>query len=361
MSRAKGRRAPKTGYDFGNKRRYRRDVWGGIRDICKLSGLAPANARVAFLPSIEMDEIRIAKRFGFIERNMRCIDRSPGIAAHFVRRYPGVKAHGKSVECAFQDIAKSGVTLHAANLDLCGPIGKKLGDTIQKTMQTNVIESGGALAITMLRGRESGIGRSWLESGKAIQHRYYHNALSGATVTPRKLSDTDAGRVEFLNYALHCGGYAGLVNRIGSYKSGTQTMLWVLFKVYKGAGLARLFDEQLQVTRLRFDEEDRRYGYAHTKKGSFRVIGSAMWHLLQLRQIVDAMGVAARTADAYARFHGTADDMMYAQILTDIWKSKVSSMPADFVTATEMEERASNGCRGIRPTIREPANYRTGE
>lgn len=213
------RAAPDGGYDFGPKRDYRRHIWGALGEV---------SGDVAMMPSIEGDEIWEAEKRGFSRPRIHVVDRNPAIVAHIQRRFPGVRTYGVDLLRAQDRMAEKGVSLAAANWDLCGPIGPSVWGAMQGSL--GLMVPGGMVGVTVLRGRETRTARDalkWAPFGGWWSRRVWNAWTSGE----RWLSDTDVSRLWSLAVAMK--GHAHL-ERAGIYRStaGSQTMLWSVWRCY---------------------------------------------------------------------------------------------------------------------------------
>lgn len=222
------RRAPESGYDFAQKRNYRRCVWAVFaREL----STRRATAQALLMPSAEGDEIDVALSKGFRERNLHIVDSNPAIVANLKRRYPSVNTYGVSLAKAIGRIEDAGTKLSCANIDLCNCIGTPMMLEVAQAFAGDVWDHAGAVvAITVLRGRE----RS--EYFTACQEL-------GA-------GDTDAGRVEFMRSLVSRQFIESLLEtpekdwilntvtklRSEIYRSGRQTMLWSAFRIISALG-----------------------------------------------------------------------------------------------------------------------------
>lgn len=216
-----GRSAPAMGYDFGNKRQYRRIIWRMFRE----SPYWSPSAHALLMPSSEGDEIEVALRRGFHQSHLHVVDRNPAIVAHLKRRYPLIHTYGVSVERAAERIADAGQTISFANLDLCGPIARPLLQVVEGVALSGVIENG-VIAVTMLRGRERAGARELLRDAARVPNL-----------------TMDLAREHAVRYALECPvdfdgiRYPALLThyiRSERYAStaGNQTLLWVIYEVH---------------------------------------------------------------------------------------------------------------------------------
>jgi hypothetical protein len=148
------RRGPKGGYDFPNKRHYRRIVWKGAADFLRHKR---ATAQVLLLPSSEGDEIDVALSKGFKEYNLHIVDQNAAIVAVLKRRYPRANAYGVSVDRACERIAKLGIKLDFANFDMCSNIESVMND-LRAIAKIECFSNPNLISITVMRGRERDLG-----------------------------------------------------------------------------------------------------------------------------------------------------------------------------------------------------------
>lgn len=215
-----GRSAPKTGYDFGRKRAYRRTIWATMRS-------APSGPTL-IMPSIEGDEIREAEARGVRRHDLHVVDRNPAIVAHIQRRFPGVTTYGVELARAAERMAKNGTMLAAMNLDLTGPIGAPTLSAIIPIVRRAMV--GAYSAITLLRGREQDFDEL-CRIQDTIGSWWYRSVLT-TWCGERSIQATDYGRLLILGGCLAYSGGAELI-RCGSYRStaGQQTMLWSVWRL----------------------------------------------------------------------------------------------------------------------------------
>ena len=199
------------------------------------------------MPSIEGDEIDVALAAGFKQQNICIIDKNAAIVATLKRKYPYVRTYGVPAEKAAQRIADDIGGVDFANLDLCGPIGRPLWDTLAAWREHRAVKESGLVAVTVLRGRESG---AFGESLEVV------TTLVGDTAARVPESARDTLRIARIGYALSgmpqgalakpvklsewCAAtHTPLLCRNGIYRStaGSQTMLWTLWKMHSRACL----------------------------------------------------------------------------------------------------------------------------
>lgn len=146
-----GRISPDSGYDFGNKRQYRRDIWAEFRRRCDNS---VAESHCILMPSSEGDEIEVALNNGFHMGNLHVIDRNPAIVARLKRRYPQINTYGVSASDACWRIKKSDIMISCANFDFCYSVGRPLVFELLSIAMTGIFTLDASIAVTLLRGRE---------------------------------------------------------------------------------------------------------------------------------------------------------------------------------------------------------------
>ena len=246
------RSAPRSGYDFGNKRQYRRTIWNTFATFC---GTGRANSHALLMPSLEGDEIETAIQNGFREEHLHVVDKSAAIVATLKRRWPKLNTYGVELGRAGYRVAESGRVLSVANLDLCGPVGAATFRELASFMAARPVRRA-LLAVTVLRGRErpnafgvvrcAAEGRTvmctypgqerspWRLAYEALDHKLDHGRI---TMIATALSGNVSGDGELLK-ATSDGldlPYTAYVSRAGTYRSsaGSQTMLWGVFKVHR--------------------------------------------------------------------------------------------------------------------------------
>lgn len=234
------RSSPSSGYDFGAKRQYRRQLYAGVRR--SLHGHM-ADRTCVIMPSIEGDEIEVAMSYGFKQKNIGVIDRNPAIVATLKRRFPLIRTYGVDAATAAGRVARDFGCVDFVNLDLCGPVGAPTRDVLDAWRASGAIGEGRFVAVTMLRGRERDGLLKRLPAGHAV--------TCGAD-RPGWSDGTDGKRVQWVSWVLsglplsgasttwdewcQASHTAFTVDR-GVYRStaGHQTMLWAVFKMHSKA------------------------------------------------------------------------------------------------------------------------------
>lgn len=187
------RKGPTDGYDFGNKRQYRRRVWRSFVDA--MDGIV-FDKHALLMPSSEGAEVEVALDAGFRQPNLHVVDRNKAIVATLKRRFPMINTYGCDVQTAAARIAATGTRLSVANLDFTGCLSGPLLAEIANVFVSGVMSERGRVAITLLRGRE-----------QATQFRAIRNAGAEWSAAWRRLGldETDIGRVSSVIDAI---GYA---------------------------------------------------------------------------------------------------------------------------------------------------------
>jgi hypothetical protein len=210
------RQAPKTGYNFGNKRQYRRTVWA---DASRFLRSRRNSAQVLLMPSIEGDEIDVAQSKGFRQQNMHVVDKNPAIVAHLKRRYPLINTYGRDIVAALKLMGDRGVLLDFVNLDLCSTIESIKPKLYEIGSMFTPFSLHHKIYITIQRGREKNLDsmidqtrENWLP-----EHR-----------SEWRLTEADCARYDMLTdcmYGLHCDGMVS--NGPRTYQSAHVTMMYV--------------------------------------------------------------------------------------------------------------------------------------
>jgi len=248
------RRSPTTGYDFGNKRQYRRDIWATARRWT--GGRSKKEMQCLLMPSIEGDEIEVALSNGFIQKNLHVVDENSAIVAHLKRRWPFIKTYGVELAHALNKMWYQKIKLDVVNLDLCGPVTGDLLKRLFALSSFDLLNDSAIVFVTFLRGRERPNVWSWftesiswlkdefgpdpssplldaLAPGGTVIDRMremsIYFALMGTDDVEKKLSmPEDLGNYNQSARNVHI--YAGKTYRS---TAGNQTMRWVGFNTHK--------------------------------------------------------------------------------------------------------------------------------
>lgn len=218
--------APKGGYNFAEKRQYRRYVWNTIAGTPFID---PKRARVMLMPSLEGDEIDVAKAKGFRVSNMHVVDASPAVIATLRRRdYGAFTGYGRLAADACRHAATQGVKLNAANFDFTGCVGG-VSDQIAGITESGVFGGDCVIGVTVQRGREvasdfTGVCR-W---GAYCSSPEWRQTLAGRHIGIQP-NEADLGRMSVVLAELELGlNCRGCVVKSGAYKSNRVTMLWMV-------------------------------------------------------------------------------------------------------------------------------------
>ncbi len=206
-------RAPKNGYNFKEKNMYRHKVWSVFAEKTN-----PETATVLFLPSKEGLEIPIALSYGFKEENLIAVDDCPAIIAtsKWRKEYPKIRFYGNSLIRAAERIKNEGITIDAANLDLCGNISMPMIDAVTGFVFSGCLSGNSVLALTVLNGRES----------TAI------NTLADLYLKEKAYTSDFSKRLQVFFSLIH--GYHGYYlthETQGEYKSGSQKMSYGIVSI----------------------------------------------------------------------------------------------------------------------------------
>ena len=233
------RSAPEGGYDFGAKRDYRRRVWG------KLLTHLPANGFIGLMPSIEGAEVEYLLKKGVPSERMVFVDRNAAIAATLSRRFRPRKAYGCDIRDAVLRMREDGIKLAALNLDLCGPISPKLNAILDSISRTRLMVDEGAIAVTVMKGRESVRHFRLVGAARVVPQYGVHN---GTVVRNTGIGSLAYGRVALIALQLtggrrvdtfdlgrpldHAAYYETYLCGWGEYPSSRVHMLWSVFRMH---------------------------------------------------------------------------------------------------------------------------------
>lgn len=222
------RRAPKSGYRNPNKEAYRANLYAGFK---REFGSSVGTRRLLLMPSIEGDEICVALKAGFRIENLHVVDQNPAIVAVLNRRYGGkLNTYGCLVSDACWRIAHSGTKLDGANFDFCWQAGASHLREIMLAFSAPCWRSNVVYAVTVQRGRETGLERElcvdgdWPDEGRQRMPGYLER-LRGRYYGEYEPTVADLGRL--ICTSLEPEPYSP-IRRWGIYLGGRVTMLWAL-------------------------------------------------------------------------------------------------------------------------------------
>lgn len=225
MTRRIDRRAPLDGYDFGNKRQYRRSVWACFR---REFGGHVADKSALLMPSVEADEVDVAVGNGFKPSNLFAVDKNPAIAATIRRKHPLL---GRSLGCsagkACFRLADESVELDALNLDFTGNVSEAYLDEVTAVSVSGALSANAFVAVTMLRGRES----DWVLRKTTVSRIV---SSVGRREMYWDMPTNDMKRLLRIAQCFELSGRSAMLVSSSAYKStsGHQTMLWAVFAVH---------------------------------------------------------------------------------------------------------------------------------
>jgi hypothetical protein len=224
------RKGPTAGYNFPAKVEYRERVWKRFRQV--LQGYT-SNANALLMPSVEAVEVEVAERHGFKRKNLYAVDMNVAIAATISRRYPGIKAMGRTVASACEELSQERITLRAANFDFCGNFGATVTKELGRVGRSGVLENQSVVAVTLLRGRESSVHLNVIRHAKAKGTSLaWWDFLREGKVGTDRLTVADGWRIWLTLTSID--GYTPLPLQCGSYLSVSgQSMLWVIARLFK--------------------------------------------------------------------------------------------------------------------------------
>lgn len=215
----KQRRAPAGGYDFPEKAMYREMVWS------RLSKAPFGNALL--MPSTEALEPEVAERHGFSMDRQYWVDANPANIAVLSGRYDNVVkvpgAHGQMVSEACQRFAAAGVRFTAANLDFTSCVNSGLVGEVRAVWGSGALAGQSLVSTTLLRGREFGAVARVVRA--LPQMRDFAARCRAKVVGSYELTDMDVGRIAVV---LGSGAVGRGLVAVGVYRSGSQTMMWVV-------------------------------------------------------------------------------------------------------------------------------------
>jgi hypothetical protein len=214
---------PAGGYDFGNKRQYRRALW--IEIDRRLAGIPRRARRVVILETQQGEEARFLLARGYRPELIHAVAENPAVVATMTRGLradflPDVTTHGAELLDALEAIQREHV-VHAVNLDFTSNANLRHA-AWARAFRDRCLREGMVVAQTILRGREAVKEFQALRNGNVITG--YPAAIAGDAARLLIFATVLGG--EHTERATYCRWH--LVEPYGGrYKSAnTQSMLW---------------------------------------------------------------------------------------------------------------------------------------
>lgn len=233
--------APDGGYSFEEKAGYRRFVWDAIAS--RSQWREPGQA-VLLMPSLEGLEIDEALSRGFRERDLHIVDLNPAIVATLKRdRYRQVTGYGVSVHRAHRRIAKAGLRLYGASIDLCSTSSWKTSRELAVCSDADCWQSGARVVVNVLRGRESARTRQSVIDDEAVRRCAWFQFLLERWDRATGIEPTvrDLWRVFMLAVALP--NHVAVVHRIRPYVSSNgQSFLTIAFVMNRARDIGAILN-----------------------------------------------------------------------------------------------------------------------
>lgn len=145
-------RAPKGGYDFEEKRRYREHVWS------KFAGIGHDDyMKVLFFPSKEGLEIPIALSKGFKQCNLIAVDEDYDVInnSKWHKEYPDIKTYCGKLSELIPIMEKDKLKFNFANLDFCYNLNQEIMHEFKVFVCSDLISDFCTISLTVMNGRES--------------------------------------------------------------------------------------------------------------------------------------------------------------------------------------------------------------
>lgn len=221
---------PKSGYDFGNKRQYRRDVWGlynrFINSMRSKSDIL-SKGEILLMPGPTGEELNILiNKYKVSPRLIHIVDHNPAIVAVHSRKYPGVNAYGVSIDRALDRMLNKGTKLAFASFDFCSNVSLDVFHTMKKAASLDIWREGlSVITVTLMGGREVDIFPA-LKFFGALNNQDKFGVPWKQVVYRGSLLETDYARLDLALAGFF--GYSSKVAALGcaKYLSGKLPMIW---------------------------------------------------------------------------------------------------------------------------------------
>lgn len=243
-------RGPVTGYDFGNKRQYRRTVYAFV-DRC-LGHRPVRERRVLLMEDVEALEVKFLLQHGYRPDNLVAVNVNAAVLATVTRHLdaawlPRIRTMTGDVFDVAQRCRRAGETFDVLHLDFTGPFTETMRDRLED-FRNEIVRNDSIVIVNMLRGREFD---DLVRIRTAAQRHIVSSAKEVRDVLGRPFAPSAAGLNDMSRVAGTLQALQGFVNeeaigchfhlaglhpddtnaepsvRFGSYRTGTQTMRWV--------------------------------------------------------------------------------------------------------------------------------------
>lgn len=231
---------PATGYDFGNKKAYRRTLWNLV-DTALHFKKPQSTRKVLILDTSDAEETLFLIARGYRPENITVVNRNAAELAWLTRRLHdrginGVKTIAKDVF----EVVGNNPTFDAINLDLTSPMNIRLAEFLRGMSIVDEI----VIAVSVLRGRETDVivrelykcsrEPEFTTVEQRAQREAWFQLMRSCDMSNifGPLSDSDFMRLTILLAAQkpHQKEAGPLLRAWGRYRSsaGSQTMMWTL-------------------------------------------------------------------------------------------------------------------------------------
>jgi len=147
-------RAPKNGYNFKEKVKYRETVWKTLSKNVKNI----QNKKILMFPAYDGDEIYVALKYGVQPKNIYACDENAGIiaTAPWRKEFPEIQVFGTKLERTIERMGDMGIKIDVANFDFCSNLCKSVLDDLDNFV-SKIATPDFYFALTMLKGREPAV------------------------------------------------------------------------------------------------------------------------------------------------------------------------------------------------------------
>lgn len=211
------------GYDFGNKRQYRRIIWA---EIDRRMRKPIADRHVFILDTKEGLEVEFLIRRGYRPDHIHvCNENAAQVSVLTMKLLASgadrVNTYGVPIGKALKRIKKLGIKLDAIHADFCANLTDQLVDWLDDIRGGSYDQT--VIAVNMLRGRELGL---WQIARDSMLRRGVKTDLAGDYARLRTVVGELSGA---MGESATCCHFHPQKLRWGSYLSTSgQTMLWLI-------------------------------------------------------------------------------------------------------------------------------------